>query len=242
MKTPQYSHLAKIYSHLMRAIDYKHWADYVLAIYKITGIKTDTVLELAGGNCIVSKFLKNKFKKIIVSDSSIHMLRICGDNDIIKVCCDMGLLPFSRKYSFIFSTFDSVNYILDNSDLQRFFKNISFILNNDGRFTFDISLEKNSIKHQKHLTRKGIYEGIKYSQKSYYDKHKKIHYNYFKIQYKNGCVFEETHMQRVYDFEESFDIIDKSGLYVEYCFDGFTFKDAHPGSERVQFVVKKSRL
>ena len=52
-----YTSLAQIYSHLMRSIDYKKWAEYLTNISREIGDKNLDVLELAAGNCKLAELL-----------------------------------------------------------------------------------------------------------------------------------------------------------------------------------------
>ena len=151
----------------------------------------------------------------------------------------MSAFPFKNKFDLVYSTFDSVNYLTTRKGLVSLFKEVSEHLNDKGIFTFDASLEKNSIIHSKLPLRKGIYKGIHFKQKSEYDYESRIHRNIFKIKTKDGEVYTEIHKQRIYPFEDYFEFLDLCGLYVEECFDAFSFQNGGPGSERVQFIVKK---
>ena len=61
----------------------------------------------------------------------------------------------------------------------------------------------------------------------------------FYIYDKSGEQCKEVHKKKIYSFETFFNLIDKAGLVVKECYDGFTFNDGSPKSERVQFVVGK---
>jgi SAM-dependent methyltransferase len=235
---PQYSALAKIYGHLMRSIDYKDWAEYLLEIAAGLGAEKYRALELAAGSGELSRLLSNKFSDYVATDYSINMLKLI--NAPVKiVCCDMTSLPFKNKYNFIFSTFDSINYLLNKDKLKKLFAEVERCLDTPGIFTFDVSLEPNSVKHAKYLNRKGKVGKIRYIQKSYYDREEKIHYNNFEIIMEDGTKYYEEHRQRIYAIEEYLEAIDESGLYVENCFDAFTFDDVRNDSERAQFILKK---
>ncbi len=222
----------------MQSVDYKFWAKYLSEIHDTLGDKSDYALELAAGNCFVTKYLKSKFKKLIVSDISKEMLLLC-EQRIDKVCCNMTNLPFSYKFDFIYSTFDSLNYLNTESKLSEFFENISGNLSENGFLTFDVSLKKNSVKHLKKLNREGKFKGIKYVQKSVFNDETNIHTNTLTITLKNGKTFTEIHNQKIYDFYYYFDVIHSKELYVAECFDAFTFNDATEKSDRVQFIVKR---
>lgn len=223
----------------MRSIDYKDWAEYIFAINNEIKIENDFTLELASGDCKLAYYLKEYFPKIILSDISNEMLLIPEFKHDLKVCCDMTIPPFKYKFPFILSAFDSINYLLNEDQLNNFFDAIFNLLTDEGIFTFDASLENNSIKNERRLNRKGKFNGIKYQQKSKYDNTDKIHYNYFRIILDNGQIIEEMHKQRVYKFFDYFSIIENNGLFVENCYDSFSFDDADENCDRVQFVVKK---
>lgn len=241
MEQPQYSLLAEFYAHLMRKIDYKDWSEYLLAIFRNYAVNDDYILEIGGGNGVVASYLQDVFPNIVLTDLSKEMLFKCIDPRPVKVCCDMRNMPFKNKFDLIYSTFDSVNYLLSEKDLGKFFIELHSLCNDDTVCTFDVSLEKNSIKFEKYLNRKGKFKGMSYVQKSRYDKVKKIHYNYFEIMLEDGKIVSEIHAQKIYDFETYFNLIDKSGLYVVDCLDAFSFDKVNAKSLRAQFVVKRKR-
>jgi len=234
-----YSYFAMIYSHLMRSVDYSFWAKYIKEIHDTLGDKNDIALELAAGNCSLANHLTHQFKKLYVSDISKEMLMTSTNKNLEKVCCDMSLLPFKNKFDFIYSAFDSVNYLNNETRLSEYFANISNNLSENGLLLFDVSLKNNSLKHVKSLNRKGIYNGIKYIQKSVFDEKTKIHSNFIKIKLKDGKVVEEVHQQKIYDFYYYFEVLESNNLFAIECFDSFTFNDATEDSERVQFIVKR---
>lgn len=223
----------------MRKIDYSDWAQYLSDIFDYTNVKTDTILELACGNGTLFNHFKRKFEVIILSDISFCMLKQSESGKTNLVCCDMLKLPFHRKFNVVYSTFDSINYIMNEKDLGKFFRGIKRIIGDEAIMTFDVSLEKNSIKNLKHLNRKGKFKGIRYTQESDYRASQRIHYNHFTIMLPDGSIVKETHKQKIFDFFTYFEVIEKSGLFVQDCFDAFSFEDADPESERVQFILRK---
>jgi ubiquinone/menaquinone biosynthesis C-methylase UbiE len=222
----------------MRRINYNDWADYIWDICELYDLHPASVLELGGGTCNIANILFNKVDLYVASDYSYDMLTLDDNNFINKICCDMTALPFDKRFDYIFSTFDSVNYLIDKDLLHKLFNGVSQVISDNGIFTFDVSLEKNSYKNVKRLNRKGKYNGIKYVQKSRYDPNSKIHINEFKIFLEDKEIIE-IHRQKIYSIENFFEIIEDCGLIVVDCFDSFTFEDAGIDSERIQFVVKK---
>jgi hypothetical protein len=241
MEQPPYSLLAQLYAHLMRKIDYKDWSEYLLAIFRNFAVSDDIILEIGGGNGAIASYLHKYFPNIILTDLSKEMLFKCIDTALVKVCCNMKQLPFKNKFDLIYSTFDTVNYLINEKELKMFFSEINSLSNENTVCTFDVSLEKNSIKYEKYLNRKGVFKGMSYIQKSKYDILNKIHYNYFDITLEDGKIVSEIHAQKIFDFETYFNILDESGLFVVDCFDAFSFNKVSEKSLRAQFVIKKKR-
>jgi Methyltransferase domain len=234
-----YSALAGVYSHLMRSIDYPGWADYIFDIS--SEIKKDRILalELAGGVGTLAKLLSTRFAGMIICDLSTGMLLQIENNECPRVCCDMSSLPFRKYFDFVYSAFDSVNYLLTKERFVNMLNSVSYCLNKEGIFTFDVSLEKNSLRYQRYLNRKGIYNKVKYIQKSRYNEKTRIHTNQFDITLKDGTSVREIHKQKIFSFEDYFRFIDDTDLYVHKCFVAFSRKDADEETERAQFILKK---
>lgn len=236
-----YKHISDLYSHLMKFIDYKKWAKYIFEISKNLKEKEILSLELACGNCSLANYLHNKFKFYVASDLSFNMLLNAPTSIKNKVNCNFLHLPFKNKFNFIFSCFDSVNYLTTKKDFSNMLKEVANILDENGILTFDVSMESNSLKYQKYLNRKGSYNGIKYEQVSRYNYKNKIHSNKFILEFKDGKKVEEIHNQKIYKFEEYFEMISASEFYVVNCYESFTFNNANENSERIQFVLKKKK-
>jgi len=225
----------------MRKIDYKDWSEYLLALFRNFGVSDEKVLELGGGNGIIASHLSKYFPEVYLTDLSKEMLLKSKGSNLLRVCCDMRNIPFKKEFGLIYSTFDSVNYMLTLKDLRKMFDSVYSVCGEDTIFTFDASLEKNSKKYEKQLNRQGKYKGINFVQKSRYDEKKRLHYNCFELLMPDGATLTETHIQKIYKFETFFKIIDDTGFYVVDCFDAFSFDKAGENSLRAQFIVKKQR-
>jgi hypothetical protein len=238
-KPKPYELVSLIYDELMKDVDYEDWAKYIVEIasghFKKLKLK---VLELSSGNCKLASILSKYYPDIIVSDLSYFMLKRNSNDKLTKVCCDMTMLPFRNKYDLIISTFDSVNYLLNKRKLLTLFNETKKILNSSGIFTFDASLESNSMEFQESYIGVGKCDGYEFKRKSKYYKNTRIHKNIFDFIDDSGTRFREIHKQKIYRFETYFDLIEKAGMHVVDCFENFTFKDGNSDSERVQFILK----
>ncbi|MCU7495576.1 MAG: class I SAM-dependent methyltransferase [Ignavibacteria bacterium] len=234
-----YRLIAEIYSHLMRFISYEEWAEYYYLLTKDYLTSEASVLELAGGNCRLSLRLKKYYENTITSDLSFEMLKQSEENGLERVCCNMLSLPFKKEFDLIVSAFDSVNYLLTRKSVNQLFREAYQCLRPGGIFSFDVSLERNSIKNIRYLNRKGTYKGIRYIQKSNYDKDRRIHTNIFDITLANGSVFTEIHKQKIFPLEVYFELLSRNGFLIKECFSAFSFEDADMNAERAQFVALK---
>lgn len=225
----------------MKDINYKDWSKYIQNICSEYIKKDSKLLELGAGNCKIANQLSKKYSQVIATDISLPMLKSDPVKIVKKVCCDMTEIPFNKKFDFIFSTFDSVNYLMSKKKLIALFNEVKNILNEDGIFTFDVSLEKNSIDFLEDYIIEGSTNGYSFKRISKYNKSRKIHKNIFYITGEDIKTVKEVHEQKIYDFETYFDLVEKAGLYVVDCFEMFTFKSGNCNSDRVQFILKKAK-
>ena len=239
MNVKPYEKLAEVYDGLMKNVDYFNWSNYILEIAEDKFNHEANVLELAAGNCKMADLISRKYNNYICSDISSSMLKVYSQNGLKKVCCDMSWLPFKRKFDFIFSAFDSINYILKKKNLIKLFNEVHSVLSDTGIFTFDVSLEKNSLKFVEGKTSEDFYNGFLFIRKSQYKERNRIHYNNFIITHNSGFEVKEMHQQKIYDLDIFFKLSEDAGFYTEHCYSCFTFKDINPESERAQFVMRK---
>ncbi|MDP2303731.1 MAG: class I SAM-dependent methyltransferase [Ignavibacteria bacterium] len=238
-KAEKYSTLAQVYSHLMRKVTYDKWAEYLTDLIDPFFDETASVLEIAGGNGSLANHLSINYKNYILTDLSIEMLKSNLNNRIKSITCDMTQLPFKRKFDVVVCAFDSVNYILIKKKLAKLFTEVYNVLNENGIFLFDVSLEKNSRRHALKKYRPAKFKQIRYEQNSYLIESKRLHVNDFKITLPDGKVFNEKHYQKIFRLNDYFYAIEKAKLYVCDCYENFGNRIGKETSPRVQFVVRK---
>jgi SAM-dependent methyltransferase len=223
----------------MKDVNYDLWSNYLLDIIReYLDTFYPTVLELGSGNCIIAKKISSKFPDYIATDLSAAMLKHHAKNELVRVCCDMTAIPFKNKFDLILSTFDCVNYLLTKRKLLSLFKEVKNALTDSGIFTFDVSLEQNSLDFEGSYETESDYNGYHFERKSRYYSQTRIHKNIFNISDKSQIKIREIHKQKIYKFNTYFSLIEKAGLYVVECLDAFTFNNANQNCERVQFIIK----
>jgi len=239
MKVRPYEKVADVYNGLMKKVDYPTWSKYILVIAEENISENAKILELGAGNCKMAEIFSKRYKSYYASDISLSMLKGSSNYDLAKICCDMTAIPITTKFDFIFSAFDGVNYILRQKDLFSLFVEVYRLLDEDGVFTFDVSLERNSLNVVVSDSIEDHHNGFWFQRIGKYNKHSRIHYNKFYIRDDSGLEFKEVHKQKIYDISTYFKLAEKAGLYTESCFDCFSFKDVSQKSQRAQFVMRK---
>lgn len=225
----------------MKNIDYSLWAKYIIDITKKYNIPVNFVLEVGGGNGKLAKVLSRKFPDYILSDKSISLLNNCTSK-MKRICCDMNALPFKEnQFDFVLAAFDTVNYLTSQKGFVQLLSGISSITNHGGIFTFDVSLEKNSIPHINGKMKKYKYEDQKIEHLSVYDLKKRVHRNEFTFYRKDNVVEKEIHKQKIFPFDFYLKEIEKSDFYIVDCLEAFGFRKGKSESKRVQFILKKVR-
>ncbi|MFA6025695.1 MAG: class I SAM-dependent methyltransferase [Ignavibacteriaceae bacterium] len=233
-----YTSLAGFYNVLMKNIDYSLWAKYLFEITHKYNISVNNVLEIGGGNGKLANALSRKFPHYYLSDKSFEFLAD-GKFKKNKICCDMNALPFKTNFNFVLAAFDTVNYLTSKKGFAQLLSGVSAILNDDGVFTFDVSLENNSLVHLNGRKKVYDYDNQKIEHCSIYNKQSRIHTNEF-IFNKDGKVIEkEIHKQKIFPFEFYIEQAAKSSFYIVDCLEAFGFRKGKSNSKRVQFILKK---
>lgn len=239
MKVRPYEKVSLIYDSLMENVNYSSWANYIFEVAQKHTRKLDTTLELAAGNCKISDQIYQRFKYYVAADISLQMLKSSDTKGIPRLCCDMISLPLKMNFDLVFSAFDSVNYLLKEKDIAALFQQVYEILDPEGIFTFDVSLESNSLNFIYPKTIEGRSNGFQYQRVSYYKKHSRIHHNSFYISDGISNNYREEHKQKIYKLETYFNLSEKCGFKVTACYNCFTFTDIKFNAERAQFILKK---
>jgi len=237
-----YDKISVIYEDLMQHVDYNKWANYLLTIAHEFVDKNSSLLEIASGGCFVAEIFSKNYPNIIATDYCLPMLQLSRLKRLPKICCDMRYLPFQTSFDFIFCAFDSINYLLNKKEISVLFHSISSLLKSNGAFTFDISLENNSLEFRKEKYIEGRNNGYRYKRISKYSRRSKIHKNIFYIFDSSGKRYKEIHKQKIYSLEFFYSLLKEEGFEVTACYDAFSFNPGDSESERVQLIARKKTL
>lgn len=140
-----YDAIAKVYDKLNADIDYSAWADFVEKCFqKFLPEKPELVLDLACGTGSMTIPLADRGYDMIGVDGSENMLaeafmRGNGRSDILWLLQDMRSFELYGTVGAVTCCLDSLNYLLEDGDLQKCFATVHNYLDPDGLFLFDMN-------------------------------------------------------------------------------------------------------
>ncbi len=251
-QAPPYSASAVVYDHMMKEVDYRGWAKYLVLLMRVAGkesrrsrIQGEKLCEFACGTANISIILSKLGYDVTGVDSSGDMLKVAKEKLARRKSDKLHLVhhdmvTYSQKESFdrAVCVYDSINYIPTSAALGRFFGNVYANLKPGAVFVFDASLESNSLNEPSLFVQRGKHKGVFYHRKSLYDPKTKIHTTYVRVK-KNGRVIEEVHREFVYDLALIRKLFSAAGFDERFAAGDFTMLEANDRSERVHFVLVK---
>lgn len=249
---PPYTESALIYDHMMKDVDYKRWAKYIIQLMRVAGIDTrrsnlsgKKICELGTGTGNIAFHLSKYGFDVTGIDSSSQMLDFAAAKSSRQAKQKLNFLRHDmvtyrsrNQFDGIVCVYDSINYISENKSLDLFFKNVFLNLKSSGIFIFDASLEPNSMSDPELFVQSGGTKGIFYRRESAYDPGTKIHTTRIRVK-RDGKVFEEIHKEYVYGLEALRHVARSAGFIEKYAAGDFTLLEANDKSERVHFILTK---
>ncbi len=240
-----YNELAYIYDDLMDDVDYKKWYSYILELISRNNISPKDILEMACGTGKLSYYFLEDGYNMTCFDISEDMLTVAenklrGYKNLRLLQSDMAEYSHENSYDLIISNCDSVNYIVEDEDIENTFLNAKKNLKKDGIFIFDINSKyklENILGNNTYVEDR---DDVFYTWENYlYSEEKIVEFflNFF-IKGDNGDYrrFTEEHIERIYSIDEILYYLKKVGFKTVDYFESFTLKKPTEKSERITFV------
>ena len=128
-------------------LEYEKWAEYLIGSLKEYGIEDGIVLELGCGTGVMTELLAESGYDMIGVDNSPEMLEIAAEtgyqempeDEILYLLQDMRELELYGSVRAVVSICDSMNYLLEETDLLSLFYRVNEYLDPDGIFIFDLN-------------------------------------------------------------------------------------------------------
>lgn len=243
-----YEEFAKVYDELIyEDINYDKISERLINIIKKYNNKSTDYLDLACGTGNIAINMSKHFKTSYAVDLSEDMLREAFEKfkkERVKckiICQDMTELSLNHKFDVITSVLDSINYLLENEDLEKCFQGVYNHLNDYGLFLFDI----NSYYKITNVLGNNIFtyneEEIFYTwENTLEDNVVNMFLTFFIKQGELYERFEEEQFERAYTEEEIENTLKKCGFKLLGKYDGYNETSVKPKSERILYVAGKN--
>jgi len=236
-----YTDIAPVYDSLLRHVDYQEWYEYILAIMKMHVEHPRLILELGcGTGRFGSKFSNDGFT-IFGIDKSLDMLLVAKTRAFLNfriLCADITRFHVAKKMDFIFSVHDTMNYLLDYTDILNMFHCVRATMHGSSIFMFDITTEHNILKNFDGKTSHFHFKNSSVQWSNKYDAQKKLIYSTLHFN-RAGKTTVEEHIQRIYPINEISRLVIDSGLEILGIFGDYTYEKPHDDSIMINFVTRK---
>ena len=216
-----YGNFSFYYDELMDDVNYEHWYLYIEEIFNSFKFKSKDMLEMACGTGNLTYYLCKNGYNVTCFDRSTEMLSVAYNKLLpfknIKIL-NQDMLDFNmnRKFDCVISICDSINYIIDDEDLLKVFKNVNKHLNDGGLFIFDINSEyklSNIIGNNTFVEDR---EDIFYVWQNYFDKESSLchfYLSFFVNKNDDSYIrFDEEHIERAYSTEYIKKLLNMAGF------------------------------
>lgn len=257
-----YQDFAYVYDELMDATPYVEWSDKIASLIEKYGVskperdaedlldsERNLVVDLGCGTGTLTELLYQKGYDMIGVDNSESMLSVAMEkreqsgDEILYLLQDMRDLELYSTVGTVVSVCDSVNYILEEEELQTVFSLVNNYLYPGGVFIFDFNTE---YKYREVIGDTTIAENrddCSFIWENYYDPEEEVNeYNLTIFVQEEGDTFRrftETHLQRGYTVELMTRLVEQAGMELVEVTDADTGETVTDESERVYIVARE---
>ncbi len=268
-----YTGFAEVYDTFMDNTPYEEWADFLESVIEKYGIskpvsksldrheeimedseqaletEKNLVLDLGCGTGTLTELMAGKGYDMIGVDNSGEMLSIAmqksekSGNQILYLCQDMRELNLYSTVGCVYSVCDSLNYLLEDEDMEETFRMVHNYLYPGGIFIFDFNTLYKYREVIGDTTIAENREDCSFIWENYF--YEEEHINEYDVtifvkEQEDGDLFrrfEETHYQRGYTRKEMEAFVKKAGMKLLLTLDADTKKAPTAKSERIYMVA-----
>lgn len=259
-----YTDFAGVYDTFMDDTPYQEWADFLAKLIEKYGIskpvrdkeqgildsERNLVLDLGCGTGTLTELLYQKGYDMIGVDLSQEMLNIAlekkekSGSEILYLCQDMRELDLFSTVGTVISVCDSVNYLLENDEVEETFGLVNNYLYPGGIFLFDFNTV---YKYEQVIGDTTIAENrddCSFIWENYYHEEDRVNEYDLTIFVKEKKEelfrrFTETHFQRGYTLEEMKGFVERAGMEFVLALDADTHKAPIETSERIYVIARE---
>ncbi len=246
-----YSSFAQVYDLFMDNVPYEEWSTYLIGRLKEHGVEDGLVLDLGCGTGKMTRLLEKAGYDMVGIDYSEEMLGIAreqqfedADSSILYLLQDMRELELDGTVRAVVSICDSMNYILEDEELEQVFRAVNRYLDPKGMFIFDLNT---LYKYRDLLGETTISENREegsFIWDNYFDEEEMVNeYDLTLFIREKGDLYrkyEETHFQRAYTLERVKELLEKAGMEFVAAYDAFTKEPVKENSERIYVIAREN--
>jgi len=245
-----YTKFAAAYDRMMENVDYVRWTNYMVDLFTYYKRHPRKVLDLACGTGSVTIPLAQRGYEMWGLDRAEEMLegaRQKAEKHNLKVNLvqgDMRNFTLPEQVDAVICLYDSINYALSEEELIQVFNCVHNVLVPDGLFIFDVTTERNIVKHFHLQTFAGNEEKFSYIWKNIYSHRDKIcrtTLTFFLRDNDHYRRYIELHLQKIFEVDEIKKALEQTGYKLLSAYDTFTFNRWHRNSDRINFTACKSK-
>lgn len=245
-----YESFATLYDTFMDEVEYSDWIAHLNAVWQKYGMP-ESIVDLGCGTGNVTIPLAEQGFRMQGIDFSIEMLSQAKKKadaiepklDVFFSCQDITEFELPEQVDCAISLCDSLNYLIEDGQMEQAFGAVRDCLLPNGLFVFDLNTE---FKFQHVLGENSFAattEDAAYFWENSYDEEEKIneyYVNFFLCQKGKETYerIEEVHLERAYDVAQIKKYLDDCGFLLLDVYDGYGFDSPKEDSERLLYVAK----
>lgn len=254
-----YTDFAKVYDTFMDNTPYEEWADFLSEKLKTAGIRDGIVLDLGCGTGTMTELMAARGYDMIGIDASAEMLdvamekRMDSGKEILYLQQDMRSFELYGTVRAVICVCDSLNYLLEEEELEETFRLVNNYLDPGGLFLFDFNTV---YKYETVIGDATIAENrddCSFIWENYYHENEQINeydVTVFVREDTDGCEdgeelyrrFCETHYQRGYTLPVIRELIERGGLEFLEAVDADTRGEVTPESQRICCMAREKAV
>ena len=242
-----YRDFSQFYDTLTFNVDYHKRADDIEKICACFSHEMGITLDLACGTGSLTLIFKERGADIYGIDGSPDMLSLAAQKaydkglDVLFLCQPMQRLDLYGTINTCICTLDSINHLKSKEDVQKTFESVSFFMEKDGLFIFDVNtvykhreiLGNNTFVYDTDsvfcVWRNSLKENNTVS----------IELDLFE---RDGEIYHRTcerFSERAYELSDLSRMLEEAGFITEGVYKDGTFDPADDQTDRAVFVARK---
>ena len=244
-----YNEFAKVYDVFMQDTPYEKWITFMDQCMEKYNVTPRIICDLGCGTGTMATMFAKRGIEVIGIDNSEEMLMRARENavedglNILYLLQEMPEFELYGTVDLIYSSCDSMNYLLDEEEVLSTLKWVNNYLEPKGLFIFDINTP---YKYKEILADRSFSdqtEHAAYIWDNYYDEEEQINeYTVsFFIENEEGTYDRtvEEHYEKVYSIEKMKSLIEAAGLELIGVYDEYSFNAINEKTQRATFVARE---